>query len=460
MTELRKITKSTITYFFGNVSSKLVAFLMLKVYTTFILPEDFGTYDMMTTYATMISSIVFLDIWSGIMRFMFDYHDGKEKDCVIKSGLYIFFTSTVIYLLAFYVFSLFVSIEYPSLAFLYGFALCIQNLYGYVARGVGLNLKYAVSGIVATFVNAILNVFFIVILRWDYSALYTSFFWGILVQVLLLEGNIKIINIIRYSQYNKNITREMLKFSLPLAINSASYWMLSSYSKIIVNSRLGAEYNGYNAVAAKISVVITLVTMAFNMSWQELTFSKADINDENGRFYTKALRSYIWLLFVGTIILIPMINIIFDFIIGEKYISAKLLIPVYIIATVVSVLSTFLGNILTAYKKTSTIFISTSIAAVINIVILHTFIDKYGLMIVPLAMLIGYSLSSIIRILLIKRTLVLKVYLYDFLFFIPILYIIVQIYHKLPKNMNFMTIVIIVAISIYKLRNIFDKIRR
>ena len=73
MKDFIKFIKSSGIYFFGNILTKLISFLLLPIYTKFINPTDYGTYDLMIAYITFFTSVLFLDIWSGIMRFMFDY---------------------------------------------------------------------------------------------------------------------------------------------------------------------------------------------------------------------------------------------------------------------------------------------------------------------------------------------------------------------------------------------------
>ena len=72
MNELKRLVKTTGVYFLGTVGTKLISFLLLPLYTAFLLPSQYGQYDVNITYATLISSVCFLDIWTGIMKYMFE----------------------------------------------------------------------------------------------------------------------------------------------------------------------------------------------------------------------------------------------------------------------------------------------------------------------------------------------------------------------------------------------------
>ena len=75
---LWKFVKTSGIYFIGTVLHKLITFFLLPIYTKYIDKADLGTYDLATAYINFLCSILFLDIWSGIMRFAFEY-EGEER---------------------------------------------------------------------------------------------------------------------------------------------------------------------------------------------------------------------------------------------------------------------------------------------------------------------------------------------------------------------------------------------
>ena len=73
MKNLWKFVKTSGIYFIGTVLHKLITFFLLPIYTKYIDKADLGTYDLATAYINFLCSILFLDIWSGIMRFAFEF---------------------------------------------------------------------------------------------------------------------------------------------------------------------------------------------------------------------------------------------------------------------------------------------------------------------------------------------------------------------------------------------------
>ena len=68
MKELKRLVKTTGVYFLGTVGTKLISFLLLPLYTAYLVPSQYGQYDVNITYATLFASVCFLDIWTGIMK--------------------------------------------------------------------------------------------------------------------------------------------------------------------------------------------------------------------------------------------------------------------------------------------------------------------------------------------------------------------------------------------------------
>ncbi|MCI8996611.1 MAG: lipopolysaccharide biosynthesis protein [Lachnospiraceae bacterium] len=403
MNELKKLTKGTLVYLFGTIGSKLVSFLLLPLYTKYLPPEAYGIYDVNITYATLFSSFFFLDIWTGIMRFFFERKQEQDKQQVVYCGAAIFAGSTLLYTGSMLLFGAWIGIEYLPGVILYGFCLCLQNLYGYLARAYGWNFYFALSGIVSTLCNALLNVGLLMLARMDYSALYVSFGAGILVQCVMLEGKVHLFPGFRRDYLERGTIRELLRFSLPLCVNSLCYWLLTGYNKVVINQRLSDADNGYYAIGTKFAGILLIVTSCFTMAWQELAYGKYEKSEENGRFYTRAVNLYLAVLFLGYGILIPAIYLCFPLLVDGQYSQALALVPLSMLAAFGGILYTFLGNIITTFKRNDGIFLSTLCACGVNMVVLHLGIGRLVVHAANLALFLGYGASDILRVWIIRR---------------------------------------------------------
>ena len=396
-----KFAKTSGIYFFGTVLAKLVTMLLLRVYTEYIPAEDMGTYNVSINYVTFLCSVLYLDIWSGILRYFYDYHTPEGQKKPINCGFAIFGISTAAYTVILVVFGQFVTVRYLPLIYLYGLMMNLQNLLGYVARAYGKNVLYASAGLLNSFVTAALNVVLIVGLHMDYSALYLAGCIGYLSNILLVGAGVKIWTLIRPYAFEKPLFVRMLRFSLPLCVNSAAYWFLTSYNSVAVSRMMGMEANGLYAVAIRFGSFISLFTSCFTMAWQEVSYAKeAESKESLSQFYSSAVNAYLRFMGMGAAILLPFIWLIFPLMIADGYSEARNMVPLYILATIASSVSGFLGNIFTAMKKNGLLFYTTVAGSAVNILGVHFLIPRFGVQGASAALFLGFLTIIVFRILL------------------------------------------------------------
>lgn len=396
--------KTTGIYLIGNVLTKVISFFLLPIYTRYLPPADYGTYDLNIAYITFLSSILFLDIWGGIMRFMFDYKKVEEKAYAVKAGMVIFSCSTLIYTIAVIILGNLLGIDYKFWLFMYGLLTNIQQVFGFVARGYGKNKVFATSGVIGSLVTIICNIVFIVGLKGGYQYLYIASCIGILVSCIMLGYSVNFVDILLKSSLNKNLLKEMTVYSLPLSVNSAAFWFLSSFNKVLISYRLSTVENGMYAVANKFSSIIALFTQCFQMAWQELTFSKAGNSKEQmSRFYTNAFNEYMKFMTLGCMGVILGVKIVFPILIDKSYADSENIVPIAILAALFSCFSSFLGSILSTLKRNRYIFTTTLSGSIVNVIIAVTCINFIGVHAANIALMFGYLVISIRRFQLINK---------------------------------------------------------
>ena len=67
--------KKILIYLLGNVLSRAIIFVLLPVYSTYIVPEEYGYYDIVITYLSFITSSFCLEIWTTLLRFAIEKKD-------------------------------------------------------------------------------------------------------------------------------------------------------------------------------------------------------------------------------------------------------------------------------------------------------------------------------------------------------------------------------------------------
>lgn len=451
MSDIKKFAKSSGVYFFGNILMKIITFFMLPLYTKYINPSDYGTYDLYIAYITFLCSVLFLDIWSAIMRYMFA--DNKNKEKPLNSGIIIFIISSLLYTILVFIIGNIMNVPYLIYIYLYGILMNVQNLFGYIARGYQKNTLYAFSGIIGTLITVICNIVLIVLLHFDYSSLYISSCIGFFINSSIIFFGAKLYQKFNKKYFDKDLFIDIFKYSLPLCLNSVAYWFLTSYNKVVISNKLSSYDNGLYAIAGKFSVMLTLVTSCFQMAWQELSFSKANMKKEElGDFYTKAIDLYFKFLFVGMMILLPVIYIIFPYMADSSYSAARNLVPTYLLATIFSILSTFLGSIFGTIKETKKIFTTTVWGSIINVLAINILVRYIGVNAASISLFLGFFVNVVMRIRLLNKFMPLHINLKKIvIYFILIAISMIAFYsNNLIINIINLLLMLIIALCIMK----------
>ena len=419
MDTISKLFKISSIYFIGNVLMRLIGVIMLPIYTLYISPTEFGKYDVSVTYITFLASVLFFDIWSGMLRFMFDYSNLHDKENVISTSWAIFGLSCLLYTIVFILASIFYKIDYIVWIYFLGITMNIQNMYSFIARGYGANRLYMLGGLCGALIVAVCNYLLLAIFKWDYSSLYLASILGSMANVLVILFGLRVgYNVtIKFFYPIKTLFKEMLLYSLPLCVNSVAFWFLNSYNRIFIANNLSYYENGIYAVSLKFVVALSMVTECVRLAWQEMSFAYAGNKDKDKdpEYYSKAINFMGKCLYIGAIILIPVINFIYPYFVNSQYNEAQHLIPMGILAGCATAMSAFLGNIFGAIKQTKYLFITLAISSIVNVVTLYLLLPKFGVVCVNMALFIGFFSNCVLRVFLLKKYIIIK---YDILWLI------------------------------------------
>lgn len=403
MSQIREFLKSVLIFFMGNISSKIISFLMLPLYTNIISPADYGTYDLGVNYSNFLYNTLYFAIWVGTLRFMHKQKEVSWKQKVVTHSSILFALFTCFYTVVFYLVNQAVQIEDYLHIFVYGFLLACQMQVSYIARGYKKNALFAFSGTANTIVTAVLNILLISVFRMKYQLLFISADVGILVQLVILITGMKKELHFSHTKIQIEFLKEIFKYCAPLLLNFSAMWFMTNYNRVVIVQKLGAEQNGYYAIAAKFNMIITLLGNCVGFAWQEVSFQRGYRGEKDTDFYNNATSFYLKTLFCGYFLSLPIISIMFNVLIGPAYLSSKGLIPLAMLGAMLGVFGGFLGDIFLALNKTTVVSISLIISGGINIIAVHLLLPKYGIGAANVAAFLGYTANIVIRYMILKK---------------------------------------------------------
>ena len=446
-----KFLKNSIIYFFGNVMTKILTFLLIPIYTNYLSTEAYGYYDLTVSIVTLIVPILFFQIWDGMFRFIYDYKKQEDKQKIVTNGMVVALIGIVLYGLTILITQLFVNVDYKLSIFLYGVMLGMQYIYGTIARTYERNKLYMVTGIISTIINLTSNIILITVFNFGIQSLYISNILGILVQAIIIESKLKPIKQIKIKDISKETIKSMVKFSIPVAITTISVWLLTGYARVRITSFLGISQNGIFGIAMRFSTVITLLISVLQMSWQEISFSVAN-NEGKKEFYKNGLNKFYTMIVCVSILIISGTQVMFDYLVGEKYMEAFYIMPLIYLFTACNSYASFLATQFWAEKNSKITSMTVLVSAVVNIILIQLLIGKFGLLGVTISLFISAIISMILRMILLEKKYKISINKKHILLSVIVIGIYIFLYYTNNKIINICAILvgILGALLIFK----------
>ena len=381
--------KNSGIFVLGTVLSKLIAFIMLPLYTAVVPPEDFGYYDLSVTYLTVICESLFLNIWVVILRRMYKSKDDQVR--ALQAGALVFLGSTLAYLLLMAAAALLLDIRYLGLIALLGIVQNIEYVYKHACRGLRRNWDYAISGVLASVVMMAMNILLLLGLDWDFRALYISTIVAYLCEIIYVEIRAGVGRRMLASPWDWGVgpaARTMLVLAIPVGLNALVYWTINSLNRAVVGVVLDLAHNGLFALAMRFGAVMMLVITAMTYAWQDLAFERSR---EHSRFFSRAAGAYATALLLGLALLIPVLKAVFPWVIDAQYSAALAVIPFALAVSTLSGYSNFLVNIFYAIDRNADTLWAIGIAGAVNMVCVFPMVHLWGLIGACTSTLLGYS---------------------------------------------------------------------
>ena len=362
----------------SSFASKILSFLLVPLYTSILTTKQYGIYDMFNTTVMLLLPLITIDIVDAVLRFGLDRSKSKEEVFAIGNSYIVKSIVLLLVLLSInYFLNIFTIVTKYTLPFflLYVFT-AYSQLLQYFARGIEKVASLAVSGVISSIVSLSLNVLFLVYFKWGLMGYFYATIIGLAAPTIYLFFDMKLW---RYPLKcnNKGLLLEMKNYSLPLVLNSISWWMNNSSSRYIVIYFCGIAQNGIFSVGYKIPTILNVFQSIFNQAWTLSSVKEFDPEDKDG-FFIKIYNLYNFSMIVICSMLILTTKILAKILYANDFYVAWRYVPFLMIAIVFSAISGLLGGVFSAVKDSKAYSISTTIGAVANVAISLVSVYYFG----------------------------------------------------------------------------------
>lgn len=458
MNRYKKLLGNTLVMMLGNFSSKILVFLMLPLYTACLSTEEYGTADLIFTTVNLLYPILTLLATEIALRFTLDKNVNKTEILTICLKLHIvgFVVLIILNPLLKVIPHLY---EYRYIFFIYYFCGTLINILMQFSKGCNAVKEYSFAAFIKTFATIALNIVFLLYLKMGVKGYLYAYILADVVAIVFLFIKLKLYNHIDLcSKTDISLLKKMLSYSIPLLPNSMCWWINNFLDRYMLLFFVNVSVIGIYSAANKIPAILITFSTIFINAWQISSVDEFG-TEKNRVFFSEVYKKYSTFIICITAVGIILAKTISKILLDAKFAGADKVAQILMLAFVFQTMSTFLGTVYTASKKTKVLFLSTLSGAAVNSLFNLLLIPKCGCIGAAIATSFSYMIVWVYRLYASKKIIKLTINLWkDILCYISILFECILMMTNIKYNyiLSTLLIVLIFMLNYKEIRNILD----
>ncbi len=390
-----KLLSNTLILTIGTLGSKVLMFLLTPLYTSFLTKGEYGIIDLLVSAANLLIPLVSLGMNTAVLRFGMDGQtDGRT---VLTTGLVVDLLGFGCFLLFFPLVDLIPSIQgYTGWIYLFIFTAMLRYLFAYFVKTLQKLQLFAISGVIGTAVTLLLDILFLAVLKIGIIGYLLAIVLADVISMAILFFGARLYRYIRLPYIRKDITRNMLKYSLPLIPSSALWWITDASDRYMIAGMISEEANGLYAISYKVPNLLIILSGIFMDAWN-ISFLSENSPLERQRFFSRIFDMYQSIIFVCSTMMILFTKVITRILVSDSFYASWEYMPTLIIAMALSCFVSFIGTVYTVEKRSKSALWTTLAGTVFNVIGNFTLISLMGVQGAALSTALSYAMVLLIR---------------------------------------------------------------
>ena len=407
--DIKRTIKQTSVYSLGNISTKLVGFILLPLYTAHLLPEDYGVLAILQAIMQILIGVFGLNLPTAMMRWYAPEKDlTRQKSIVFTTLLSTLFVAILLSILLIPFSERFAVEIFENTEFSTYFVFLFLAVSAGIINNVPLNLirlkERSVFYITLTTIKFTLiilsNIYFVAYLKIGVEGIIISELIGHLFVIIITTPMM-----IKNSTLKIDVTIlwEMIKYGAPLVFSTVFTFVLTLSDRFIIKYFYGDSSVGIYSLGHKIASVINmLILQSFQLGFLPIAYKK--LNDPNAKRYFSKVLTYYTLILVFAALTISLFSkeLIEVLALNSEYWIAYTVVPIISFAFVIKGIQYNFALSFHYAKRTSYNAAIVIITAFVNVVLNIILIQKYDfpgaavslLLSIFLMMLLSYFLGQ------------------------------------------------------------------
>jgi O-antigen/teichoic acid export membrane protein len=398
--QLRRLGRHSAIYGIGGLVSRVIAVILLPLYTRYLTPSDYGKIETLLALTTVMGLMLRAGITSAFFRFYFDVDDDAGRLRVLRTSFWFTMGGGTLGLALLLVFAspvsslLFGTTSAANLVRAAGVALWATVNYEQMTslfRVEERSIAFVCASLANVFITIGLTLLLVVGMEEGALGVIVGNFSGTLIVYLALLG---------YRreqlglQFDRQLLREMNHFGLPLVPTALFLWITNFSDRFFLVKLANVSEAGLYSVGVRVASAMVLLLTAFRMAWPAFAYS---ISDER-----EARRTYAYVLTYLTVVtawmalaLTLLSPWLVDLLAAPRFADSERVVGPLAFATVSYGAYIVIAIGVGRARRTQFNWVVTGAAAVVNIALNFALIPAYGMMGAAIATVAAYSTMAV-----------------------------------------------------------------
>jgi O-antigen/teichoic acid export membrane protein len=282
--ELARLGRHSVIYGLGGLVSRILAVLLLPLYTSYLAPSSFGRVETLTAATAVAVIVLRMGVSTAFFRFYFDHKDAARRLAVVRTSFWFTMAMATVGLALCVAFAGSVSQalqlgNHPELVRAAAIGFWAQMNFEQMTslfRVEERSVAFALASIANVLITIGSTLVLVVGLHEGALGLLIGNFIGTLcVYVVLLGYRHEQLGL----QFDRELFRGMQRFGLPLVPSALALWAINFIDRVFIGGYKGQAEVGVYSAAIKIASVITFAMFAFRTAWPAFAYSIEDDHD-------------------------------------------------------------------------------------------------------------------------------------------------------------------------------------
>ena len=394
-TELKRLGKHSAIYGLGGLVSRILAVLLLPLYTRYLSPSDYGKVETLIALTTVIGIVLRMGIHSAFFRFYFDSPDPEHRRRVLRTSFWFTMAMATAGL------NVGVALSPQITDLLFGTTDDAELVAAaFVGLWAGMNYEQLTSlfrveerstaFVAASLSNVLLTIGATLILvvaldKGPIGVIVGNFTGTLLVYAALVGYRREQLGL----QFDRGLLREMNRFGTPLVPTALFLWVTNFSDRLFLVQLADVTEVGLYSVGVRIASAMVLLLTAFRLAWPAFAYSIED-EGEARRTYAYVLT---YLVVVATWVATALALLspwIVDWIAAPAFDESSRVVGPLAFAAVAFGAYIVVAIGVGRARRTQFNWVVTGVAAAVNIVLNLLLIPPYGMMGAAVATVAAY----------------------------------------------------------------------